>query len=73
MAPRPALWQVSLQQLVARELSPTDAGVVSVSRFNTGAAPPVHYGRGGGEGIGYLPRQGRTKRAAALYMPPSEI
>eukprot|EP00873_Tetraselmis_striata_P002422 jgi/Tetstr1/422686/TSEL_013484.t1 len=27
---------VSLQQLVARELSPTDAGVVSVSRFNTG-------------------------------------
>jgi len=27
---------VSLQQLVARELSPTDAGVVSISRFNTG-------------------------------------
>eukprot|EP00873_Tetraselmis_striata_P040535 jgi/Tetstr1/460799/TSEL_000555.t1 len=33
---------VSLQQLVARELSPTDAGVVSVSRFNTAEPSRAH-------------------------------
>ncbi len=29
----------SLQPLVSRETSPTDAAVVSVSRFNTGTVP----------------------------------